>query len=305
MFELLQTSIAEEAGERVHLGIHHEQQHQELLLTDIKHILCTNPLHPVYRKKIGGTPQAISPLEYLSFPEGFSTLGFNGSGFSFDNEHPHHRLWLNKFQLCHRLITNGEYLDFINDGAYQNPLLWLSDGWDWIQNHQAKSPLYWENNDGNWYEISLSGKNPLELNLPVMHLNYYEAEAYARWSGARLPTEAEWERAAMDLPVKGNFYHPDLLHPQPAVTSSKTALNQMFGDLWEWTASPYTPYPGFKPAAGAVGEYNGKFMVNQVVLRGGSCFTPDRHIRKTYRNFFPPGAQWQATGLRLAKDGRP
>jgi len=267
--------------------------------------LGTNPLRPAYKTIAFAKQDQTTPLLFQSFPEGMGTLGYSGEDFSFDNERPQHRVWLSSYQLGNRLITNGEFLEFIRDGGYQNPLLWLSDGWDWVQNTAASAPLYWVRAGKEWQEMTLGGLIPLAWEFPVMHVNYYEADAYARWAGCRLPTEAEWERAAGGITREGNFYNSNVLHPLPASANGSGALVQMMGDLWEWTASPYVPYPGFQAAPGAVGEYNGKFMVNQMVLRGGSCFTPAHHIRPTYRNFFPPAAQWQATGIRLAKEDTP
>ncbi len=236
-------------------------------------------------------------MHWQSFAEGVYPAGFAGDGFAFDNEGPRHKVYLEAFRLASRLVTNGEYLEFMRDGGYSTPTLWLSDGWDCVRNNWT-APLYWEQRDGEWWNYTIAGMQPLRLSEPVGHVSFYEADAFARWAGARLPTEFEWEVAAQTCPIGGNLLHPEVLHPQPA--SGGEQLQQMFGDLWEWTGSAYTPYPGFKPAAGAVGEYNGKFMCNQMVLRGGSCATPRSHIRSTYRNFFPPHVRWQFMGLRLA-----
>lgn len=282
------------------LGFHHEQQHQELLLTDIKHVLSCNPLYPIYRVHPPLSASTVPELEWISFPEGIYLIGHEGEGFAYDNEGPRHREFLQPFQLASRLVTNGEYLEFIEDGGYQNPLLWLSEGWSTVQAEEWQAPLYWEKRDGQWEVMTLSGLRPVDKTEPVCHVSYYEADAYARWADARLPTEAEWEVAARSIPIEGNFVDDGLYHPAPAkATSGK--LTQMYGDVWEWTQSSYSPYPNFKPGAGAIGEYNGKFMCNQYVLRGGSCATSLSHIRPTYRNFFPANAQWQFMGLRLAK----
>jgi ergothioneine biosynthesis protein EgtB len=307
MHELLaDVDAADELRERVArvvtIGMQHEQQHQELMLTDIKHVFSVNPLRPVYRprpKHVGGAP---APQQWVGFAGGLHWLGHDGNGFAYDNEGPRHRVYLEPFALASRLVTNAEYLAFMEDGGYQRAELWLSLGWAVAQENGWSEPFYWEKRDGEWWLFSLSGMRPIEPHEPVTHLSYFEADAYARWAGARLPTEAEWEIAATDLPVRGNLVETGVLHPAPAVRSSaEPALQQMFGDVWEWTQSPYVAYPGYRAPEGALGEYNGKFMCNQFVLRGGSCATPQSHIRPTYRNFFPPEATWQFTGLRLAR----
>jgi len=286
----------------IEIGLHHEKQHQELLLTDIKHILYTNPLHPVYQKSDNFLPQTLPPLDWVEFTEGLIEIGYHGIGFSYDNEGPRHKRFLEAFQLSNRLITNGEYLEFVESDGYTNPLLWLSDGWDRVQKDQWLSPLYWEKRGGQWWHFTLSGMRLLCSEAPVSHLSYYEAEAYARWQQKRLPTEIEWEYAASFLPnLSGNFLDSHSLQPLPANPKQAKKLQQMFGDVWEWTQSPYSPYPRFQPTLGALGEYNGKFMCNQMVLRGGSCYTPAHHIRNTYRNFFPPHSRWQCSGFRLAE----
>ncbi len=286
-------------GSVVELGLHHEQQHQELILTDIKHVLSCNPLRPAYQEP-RSTPAAAAPeLGWVRYAEGLFRIGHEGSGFAFDNETPRHRVFLEAFQLATRLVTNGEYLAFMADGGYRRPELWLSDGWNTVGALGWQAPLYWEQRDGEWWSFTLSGLQPIAPAEPICHLSYYEADAYARWAGARLPTEAEWERVAVDAPPAGNFVEDGRLHPAPA---SGGGLQQMLGDVWEWTSSPYVPYPGFRTLDGALGEYNGKFMCNQLVLRGGSCATSRTHIRRTYRNFFPPDARWQFSGLRLARD---
>ena len=292
--------LPDAAVQLITLGIHHEQQHQELIITDVKNGLWTNPLRPAYRDQPLPRPASgsVPSLQWQSFAGGVYSVGFEGSGFAFDNEGPPHKVYLEPFRLASRLVTNAEYLEFMRQGGYSTPTLWLSDGWDILRANQWTSPLYWEQRDGEWWNYSIEGMQPLKLDEPVCHISFYEADAFARWSGGRLPTEFEWETAARSVGFAGNFQDSGVLHPQPA--SGDAPLAQMFGDVWEWTGSAYTPYPGFKPAAGAVGEYNGKFMCNQMVLRGGSCATPQSHIRATYRNFFPPHARWQFMGVRLA-----
>ncbi len=281
----------------VTLGLHHEQQHQELLLTDIKHILALNPLHPVYRADL--TLPAYSPSsthQWLEYAGGVYEIGHQGNEFAFDNESPRHKTYLQDYQLGNRLVTNGEYLEFIQAGGYQQSKYWLTEGWATLQSLQWQSPLYWEKIDGEWSVMTLGGLRKLNENEPVCHVSFFEADAYASWCGKRLPTEAEWEVAVADEPMSGNFLDRDSLHPAPAIDRN----HQFFGDVWEWTQSAYLPYPGFEIADGAIGEYNGKFMCNQMVLRGGSCVTSHSHMRSTYRNFFPTAARWQFTGIRLA-----
>src|SRR5438067_112718 len=281
----------------IEVGLNHEQQHQELILTDMKHALWSMPLRP---ERVSG-PRAVKgakSLEWVEFEGGIREIGYAGSGFSFDNESPRHQVLLTPFQLASRLVTNAEYLEFKDDGGYRRPELWLSDGWDTVCSQGWNSPLYWEAQDGKWFQFNYDGMCELDPAAPVCHVSYYEADAFAHWSKARLPREEEWEVAAAQLSSTGNLLEPEKLRPQPA---SGTGLQQMFGDVWEWTASPYVAYPGFEPAAGAIGEYNGKFMCNQFVLRGGSCATPASHIRASYRNFFSPNARWQFMGIRLAK----
>ena len=299
--------LIENAGERqwaeteslLTLGLHHEQQHQELLLTDLKHILATNPLRPAYHSS-SPAPAQPATLRWCGFEGGLVRIGCDGSGFSYDNEGPSHQVFLRPFALASRLVTNAEFLEFMEDGGYRGPRHWLSDGWARVQGANWTSPLYWEKADGRWWMMTLSGFRPVAEHEPVCHVSYFEADAYARWRGKRLPLEAEWETAAASLPIEGNLLDKALLHPAPADSAAEPA--QMFGDAWEWTQSPYSAYPGFRTLPGAVGEYNGKFMCNQFVLRGGSCATPADHIRPTYRNFFPPQARWQFTGIRLAAD---
>ncbi|MBD1916715.1 MULTISPECIES: ergothioneine biosynthesis protein EgtB [Cyanophyceae] len=283
------------------LGLHHEQQHQELLLTDLKYNLAINPLRPAYRQDVAVAQCACStPLEFVEFSGGLYDIGHQATGFSFDNEGPTHPVYLQDFALANRLVTNGEYLEFMADKGYQTAAHWLAEGWAMVQSEGWQAPLYWEQRDGQWWIFTLGGLQPVNLMEPVCHLSYFEADAFAQWRGCRLPTEAEWEVAASGASIQGNLLAADHLHPQPASKSQK--LQQLYGDVWEWTQSAYLPYPGFRPAPGAVGEYNGKFMCNQMVLRGGSCVTPHGHIRPSYRNFFPPSARWQFSGLRLARE---
>ena len=262
----------------VELGLHHEQQHQELILTDLKHMLSCNPTRPAYQKTWPLTPVHPAPRSWIAIEGGLREIGHDGSGFAFDNEQPRHKAWIEPFEIASLPVTYGEFIDFVEDGGYRRPELWLSAGWDAVVSRGWTAPLYWEKRGSRWHTFTLRGMVPAERHTPVCHLSFYEAEAFARWAGARLPTESEWECAAGGVPA------------------------QMFGDVWEWTRSDYAPYPRFRAAEGAVGEYNGKFMCNQYVLRGGSCATPAAHIRATYRNFFPADARWQFSGVRLARD---
>ncbi len=289
--------------ERTRLGLNHEQQHQELLLTDIKHIYAYNPLRPVYKRPIADSAagRAGPPMAFVEVEGGVQEIGFVGEGFCYDNETPRHRVYVEDFRLATRLVTNGEYRAFIDDGGYRQPQWWLSDAWKCIRTQQWQAPLYWELRDGEWWRMTLRGIRPVDEYEPVCHVSYYEADAFARWAGKRLPTEAEWETVAGRLPVAGNLRDTDALEPLPA--DDVKGWQQFYGDVWEWTQSPYTAYPGYRPPAGALGEYNGKFMSSQMVLRGGSCVTPAEHIRATYRNFFYPGDRWQYSGIRLAEDG--
>ena len=301
MVRLLERDLAPEVLELVSLGMNHEQQHQELILTDVKSGLALNPLRPAYREVSNaglGSANTAPALCWHSFPEGVYPIGFEGEGFGFDNERPRHNVYLAPFRLASRLVTNGEYMEFMLEGGYTTAALWLSDGWDCVRANQWSGPLYWEMRDGQWWHYALDGMRPVSAEEPVCHVSLYEADAFARWAGERLATEFEWEVGSHSCAVEGNFMDTDALHPQVARESKE--LSQMFGDVWEWTGSAYLPYPGFQAAAGAVGEYNGKFMCNQMVLRGGSCATPQSHIRPTYRNFFPPHARWQFMGIRLA-----
>ena len=292
-------TLPHDALKLVELGLNHEQQHQELILTDLKHLFSLNPFAPAYRAgSFAPSPQAV-PLGWKSFAGGVTEIGHDGTGFAFDNESPRHRQFIEPFSLASRPVTNAEYLAFIEDGAYRRPELWLSEGWQVVQAQRWAAPIYWRQVEGKWHEFTLHGMQPLDLSRPVVHISHYEADAYARWADARLPTEFEWEHAASDVPVEGNFADAAVLHP---LASPAGAMSALFGDVWEWTSSSYAPYPGFRAVTGAVGEYNGKFMANQYILRGGSCVTPASHIRSTYRNFFPSCARWQFSGIRLARD---
>jgi ergothioneine biosynthesis protein EgtB len=291
------------------LGFHHEQQHQELLVTDIKHVFAQNPLYPVFRGRdtAGRHPNgATRPHQFIDFDETIVEIGHDGRGFSYDNEGPRHRTLVSAFALASRPVTNGEYLAFIEDNGYARPEFWLSLGWMTVNESASggwQAPLYWTKRDGKWWNFTLSGFRQVDESEPVTHVSYFEADAYANWAGARLPTEFEWERAALDCPIQGNFVEDETFHPHALSDSGNDkSLHQMFGDVWEWTRSAYSPYPGYRAAPGALGEYNGKFMCNQYVLRGGSCATSRSHIRRTYRNFFQPEKRWQFTGIRLARD---
>jgi ergothioneine biosynthesis protein EgtB len=287
-------------GSVLEVGLHHEQQHQELILTDVKHMLGQNPLRPPYRTDLASpSASGAPPLRWLDFGAGMRFIGHDGGGFAFDNEGPRHRRYVAGFELASRLVTVGEYLEFMRDAGYRRPELWLSDGWAWVEAEAIRAPLYWESREDRWYEFTLGGEREVRQDEPVTHVSYYEADAFATWWGARLPAEDEWECAATGIECDGNFIEDEMLHPAPAPAAE--GLLQLFGDAWEWTASDYAPYPGYRPPAGALGEYNGKFMCNQRVLRGGSCATSRSHVRASYRNFFPPGARWQFSGIRLAK----
>jgi ergothioneine biosynthesis protein EgtB len=291
--------------ELLELGLQHEQQHQELLLTDIKHLFAQSPLAPAYASapldKAGDGRGDTAPLRFIPCPGGQVDIGHDGRGFSFDNERPRHPILLQPHALANRLVTCGEYLAFMADGGYRRPEFWLSDGWAQRVAENWQAPLYWrQRDDGDWDVFTLFGQRRLDPAEPVCHVSFYEAAAYATWADARLPTEGEWEAAAERHPIRGKFLDPRHLHPVAALPTDD--LTRLHGDTWVWTRSSYEPYPGFRADAGAIGEYNGKFMINQIVLRGGSCFTPADHIRTSYRNFFPPSARWQATGIRLARD---
>lgn len=305
MAELFQPShcnVLAQVARAVVLGLNHEQQHQELILTDVKHVLAGNPLHPVYRPPLapnGQHPRA----DWVRFPAGLVTIGHEGNGFAFDNESPRHQVYLRGYRLANLLVTNGEYMVFLRDRGYERPELWLSDGWATRQAQGWNAPLYWVQQGEEWFVMTLGGLRPVDATEPVCHVSFYEADAYARWAGARLPSEAEWEAAAATAPVAGHFLEGGQYHPAAAVArDDRGPLFQLYGDAWQWTASPYIGYPGYVPLPGALGEYNGKFMCNQFVLRGASCATPRTHARCTYRNFFPPEARWQFTGIRLAQD---
>ena len=301
MQELAAGDATEEVRARVVLGLNHEQQHQELLVTDIKHGFWSNPLHPAYAQGAMATARNAPPLRWVEFAGGLVEIGHAGEGFCFDNETPRHKVYLEPFRLASRPVTCAEYLEFMEDGGYRRPELWLSEGWKAVESERWSAPLYWmHGEDGRWQVFTLRGVVPLEdlLGTPVCHISLLEAEAYARWAGKRLPTEAEWEAAAATVAVRGNLLEDEVFHPRAAESASQ--LEQLFGDVWEWTASAYLPYPGFDPLPGALGEYNGKFMCNQMVLRGGSVATPASHIRASYRNFFPPATRWQFSGVRLA-----
>ncbi len=342
MQELLQSAdqqTLEALAPLVTLGLNHEQQHQELMLTDIKHLFWMNPLRPAFRPEKalvedgdsvpGATPKFAGAPLWRTYEAGTYLIGNDGQGFYFDNEGPRHKVLLDPFALATQLVTNREYLGFMADGGYQRPELWLSLGWTAVTERGWNAPFYWEQREGNWWQMTLAGMRPVRMSEPVCHVSYFEADAYARWAGARLPMEAEWEIGADEVPLEGSFAESSHFHPVAAgiasvpgcvtpptnaaspsnshgrgdrAASADNPLQQMFGEVWQWTQNAYSPYPGYKPAAGALGEYNGKFMCNQYVLRGASCATPRSHARRTYRNFFPPDARWQFLGLRLAKD---
>lgn len=308
--EALQAGLCErdpDAAAIIELGLHHEQQHQELILTDIKHAFSINPLQPaVVPGGLDQEPDIEAPdAGWTRFGEGNFEIGHPGAGFAYDNESPRHRVWLDAYQLRNSPATCGEYLDFIADDGYARPELWLSEGWATVQSQGWTAPIYWRRDDGHWTEFSLAGRVPLQADRPVTHLSYFEADAFARWSGGRLPTEAEWEVAAAAQPIAGNFADTLMqagLAPHPAAQARDSGpLSRVYGDSWEWTSSSYAAYPGYRPPPGALGEYNGKFMCNQYVLRGGSCASSADHLRATYRNFFSAAARWQFSGVRVAK----
>jgi ergothioneine biosynthesis protein EgtB len=305
MTRLLQhDDVPESVRALVELGCHHEQQHQELLLTDLLHLFAQNPMQPAYRapEPIAVEAAVPGPARDCAYAGGIVEVGHDGEGFAFDCEGPRHRVVLEPFRIADRCITNAEWMGFIDDGGYRDPLLWLSDGWACVQAQAWDAPQYWERRDDQWWTMTLRGAQVVDPLSPVCHVSGYEADAFARWAGCRLPTEFEWEHAASRMPVDGHFLDSGRLRPRPSPPITGEP-RQLFGDVWEWTSSAFAPYPRFAPAPGAVGEYNGKFMSGQRVLRGGSCVTPPGHVRATYRNFFPPDARWQFTGLRLAKDG--
>ncbi len=295
--------LGDDLLELIELGTHHEQQHQELILTDLKHLLSCNPMRPAYQKTWPLTPIGAREMHWIAFADGPRAIGHEGADFAFDNESPRHTAWIHPFEIASHPATNGDFRRFIEDGGYRRPELWLSAGWDLVSAREWHAPLYWESIDGAWHTFTLHGMAPIEPNTPVCHLSFFEADAFARWAEARLPTEAEWEVAAATAAREGNFLESGALHPLALREApADGAIAQIFGDVWEWTRSDYAPYPGFRAAPGAVGEYNGKFMSNQYVLRGGSCATPASHIRATYRNFFSAEARWQFSGVRLARD---
>jgi ergothioneine biosynthesis protein EgtB len=306
MIALLATNEDADMTAVAELGIQHEQQHQELILTDLKYLLSCNPVGSIYRasSKRDESSGALHSPCWKTFSGGIVSVGYDGTGFSFDNERPRHQVFLNPFELQDRLVSSGEYLEFMEDGGYDRPELWLSLGWSTKRQQEWVAPLYWSRHDGEWREFTLGGVRPVQMHCPVTHVSYFEADAYARWRGTRLPTEAEWEHAASKQPLRGSFAESQHFHPVESVENAD-GLRQPFGEVWQWTQSSYSPYPGYAPPAGALGEYNGKFMCNQYVLRGGSCVTPARHIRATYRNFFPPDARWQFSGIRPARDVLP
>lgn len=286
----------------IEIGLHHEQQHQELMVTDLKFMFSKNPLYPVYKKTDRPQADSVPRLNWIPFNEDLYHTGHKGNGFGYDNEFPRHKTYIHDFDLANRLVTNSEYFEFIEEGGYQEPKWWLDEGYSTIQKEGWKAPLYWRKQNGEWYSYTLNGFEKVDPNEPVTHVSYFEADAFARWRGLRLPTEHEWEAAANTLPLEGNFAERGYLHPAAFQSGNEeNRIVQMFGDVWQWTQSPYAPYPGYKPLPGSLGEYNGKFMCNQYVLRGGSCATSKTHIRKTYRNFFHAHERWQFTGIRLAR----
>lgn len=298
---LLEASVEDssEIAPLVELGLHHEQQHQELMLTDLKHALAQNPMYPAYDVHTSHATEQLTSQSWHEIEGGIVEIGHAGTDFAYDNESPRHQALIPTLEISGRLVTNGEYLQFMEEDGYQRPELWLSLGWNAVQSEGWESPLYWIRQNENWHEFTLGGLCPLNEASPVTHVSYFEADAFARWNESRLPTEFEWETASRKVSLEGNFVESRHFHPAP--TRSAQGLRQMLGDTWEWTSSSYSPYPGFKTPEGAIGEYNGKFMCQQYVLRGGSCATSKSHIRKTYRNFFPPEARWQFTGIRLAR----
>jgi ergothioneine biosynthesis protein EgtB len=288
----------------VDVGLHHEQQHQELLVTDLMHMFAQNPLHPEVfdEPEVEGDEGELPAVTWRPFDGGVREIGYDGPGFSYDNERPRHKVFVQPFEIADRPVTCGEFIEFIEDGGYERVQLWLSDGWETVQEQGWERPLYWTRRDGRWHRYTLSGLRPVEPSEPVAHVSYYEADAFARWAGARLPTEAEWEVASRRVDVEGHFAERGRFRPMPLEADSDRPLQQMFGSFWEWTGSAYQAYPGFEEFGANIGEYTGKFMCNQRVLRGGSAATPGSHIRRTYRNFFYPDARWQITGFRLARD---
>jgi ergothioneine biosynthesis protein EgtB len=295
--------LESELARRIEIGVNHEQQHQELMLTDLLSLFASNPLRPAYRAPGPRIDRgSCERARWIDFPGGVYQIGHEGRSFAWDNEAPRHDVLIHPFQLADRLITNAEWIEFVADGGYQTPTLWLSDGWATVNREGWRSPLYWEQHDGEWLAMSLEGLLPLDPCAPVAHVSYYEADAFARWSGKRLPTEFEWEIAAAKTRETENYPPTRALRPLPSAPTADDGPRQMFGEVWQWTLSAYLPYPGYRPPEGAIGEYNGKFMVNQHVVRGGSCVTPPGHTRETYRNFFYPHQRWQFLGVRLASE---
>jgi ergothioneine biosynthesis protein EgtB len=298
-----ESQLPQEMHDLIEIGLQHEQQHQELLLTDVKYNFSCNPLLPQFAEpKTFQLPQSNTETMYINIEGGLVEIGYSGAGFSFDNERPRHKVWLEPYRLASHPVTNGEYTSFIEAGGYEQPEHWLSDGWATVKKEKWKHPLYWRKTEDGWYTFTLTGEKKLNLDEPVCHISFYEADAFARWSGKRLPTEAEWEHAMASIPIEGNFAESECYHPVVNHSENLAPFKQVYGDVWEWTSSPYTSYPRSKPLEGALGEYNAKFMCNQIVLRGGSCATSQSHIRPTYRNFFPADKRWQFSGLRLAED---
>ncbi|MCK6257263.1 ergothioneine biosynthesis protein EgtB [Fictibacillus sp. KIGAM418] len=308
MADLLESDKPEEKKEELvrvlKIGLHHEQQHQELLLTDIKHNLAQNPFLPSYQEQEKKNIPAAGSPSFVAVEGGLIEIGHSGEGFCFDNETPLHKVWLDSYKLSSHLVTNRDYLAFINDEGYKKPQFWLSDGWNTVCKYQWESPLYWFKREDEWHVYTLGGVKKLDPDEPVCHVSFYEADAYARWAGKRLPTEQEWEHALASQKIEGNFAENENYHPLPCGLNKSGPFYQAFGDVWEWTKSPYVSYPGNKPYEGALGEYNAKFMCNQMVLRGGSCATSSSHFRPSYRNFFQPEKRWQFSGIRLAEDVR-
>lgn len=292
--------VWKEASQVLEIGINHEQQHQELILTDLKYLFAQNPLLPVYKEKNRENSILLAEFKWVDFSSGIIEVGNSGDEFTYDNEHPIHKTFVQDFSLANRLITNGEYLEFLEAEGYKKSEFWLDEGWSTVKKENWKAPLYWFKKENEWHLFTLHGAEKVNLNEPVCHISYFEADAFSRWKGCRLPTEQEWEFACSKIEIGGNFVETQEFHPSEAREDDQE-LMQMYGDVWEWTSSSYSPYPGYKPLPGALGEYNGKFMANQYVLRGGSCATSISHIRKTYRNFFHTNARWQLSGLRLAK----
>lgn len=299
---LLEHDVDAQTASLVELGLNHEEQHQELMLMDIKHVLSCSPLQPSFRPEPPPSQQPAEQQRWHHFEAGTFRIGHAGPGFAFDNEGPEHQRIVPGFRLAHRLVSNREWLEFVEDGGYEAAPLWLSDGWAWRQQNRVQAPFTWRRDDDGWTQFTLHGREPLRVDDPVTHVSYYEADAFARWAGARLPTEFEWERAAAGVAVAGHFLDATSWHPRGAGGAAGDAPAQLFGDAWEWTQSAYAAYPGYRPTSGAVGEYNGKFMANQFVLRGGSFATPAGHVRPTYRNFFHPHTRWHFSGVRLARD---